>query len=76
MAEIRICNDSKLSGKLLDGVLAEQKLNLLIVAIKRDNQFLSSRLEKESIKNGDILLVIGQPTPIQKLVKLATFPGT
>jgi voltage-gated potassium channel len=71
MAEIRICEKSELAGKKLGGLWAKETLNLTIAAINRNHTFLSTSLEKETITANDILIVIGLPTSIQKLTKLA-----
>lgn len=71
MAEIRVCEKSKLVGERLADFWAKEALNLTIAAIKRNNTFLSTSLETETIAARDILIVIGQPMSIRKLITLA-----
>lgn len=71
IAEIPICEKSKLAGKPLAEFWAKKAFNLTIVTIKRNHTFLTTSLEKETILTDDILIVIGLPASIQELTTLA-----
>lgn len=71
LAEIRIDQGSILISKTPNEVWTKYFLNLLIVSIKRDNDFLSTDIDKEIIRCGDLLIVVGQLSCIQSLEKLA-----
>jgi voltage-gated potassium channel len=71
MAEVLIGQGSSLIGKTPGEVWKKHFFNLLIASIKRDNMFLSTNIDKEIIRCGDLLVVIGQLTCIQSLSDLA-----
>ena len=75
MAEISVCEESELAGKKLHEVWTKRDLNLLVVTIKRNHEFLSTTTKEEVMQPGDILIVIAQPVSIQELTKLASTPS-
>lgn len=72
MAEISIGQGSTLIGKTPSEVWKEYFFNLLIVSIKRDNDFLAASYDKEIMRCGDLLIVVGQLACIQSLTHLAS----
>lgn len=70
MAEISIWQGSILIEKSIKELGDKYFLNMYIAAIKRDNEFLPI-VDKEIVRCGDILIVIGQRTSIQQLAELA-----
>lgn len=71
LAEIRVGKGSELVGKTAQEIWANKGLNLLIVAINRNHQFLSTAIKKEIILAEDILIVVGPPESVQLLKRLA-----
>lgn len=74
LAEIGVGKESELVGKTAHEIWANKGLNLLIVAINRNHQFLSTAIKKETILAEDILIVVGPPESIQLLEQLANTP--
>lgn len=71
LAEISIGQGSSLIGKAPNEVWGKYVLNLLIASIKRDDNFLTANIDKEMIRCGDLLIVVGQLASIQTLAQLA-----
>ncbi|CUH96663.1 hypothetical protein P22_2753 [Propionispora sp. 2/2-37] len=75
VAEIPVCAESALAGQTLQQAWTKADLSLLPVAINRNNRFLFIAIHRERLHPSDTLIVIGQPSSIRELQRLATLPS-
>lgn len=70
IAEIRLADDSNLSGKSLVELGFRQKYRVHLVGIRRGEEQLTIMTPEEKIMAGDCLIVIGSSGAIKKLKKI------
>ena len=71
IAEIKVSEDSDLSGKSLAELHFRQKFGATLVGIRRGQDQITSINPVERLLGGDCLIVIGKSSTIQKLKDLA-----
>jgi Kef-type K+ transport system membrane component KefB/Trk K+ transport system NAD-binding subunit len=67
MAEIKVGENSKLSGHSIADLAFRQKYNVTLIGIRRGNDQITEITPSETIIDGDLLIVIGSSPVIQKL---------
>ncbi len=71
--EATVAKGSKYVGKRLQEVpLRDKKINLLVVAIKKDGDYIFNPQADTTLEAGDVLVVIGEIDDVKKLRKMLT----
>jgi Trk K+ transport system NAD-binding subunit len=71
IAEIKVAEDSDLSGKSLAELHFRQKFSATLVGIRRDHEQITTINPSERLHGGDCLIVIGKAGAIKELKNLA-----
>ena len=71
IAEVRVANDSKLSGRSLPDIRFRQTYGVTLVGIRRGKEQITTINPAEAVRAGDCLIVIGTTGAIEKIKKAA-----